>query len=251
LSPAPIIRQIALAVDHCAKQGVAHRDVKPDNILLDEAGRVFLTDFGIATELDDEAAWASPIGALSYLSPEMLGNSEGASRLYSDQFSLGVTLYQFMTGFLPFDPADSSGSGADRTVRCTASRIRARQKPVSCTVHDSAIPQAADLVFSRMLHPDARRRYPDCVQACEELIHALGPWELSYLNVKGRDDSTTGSSKPLTTYVWREAAEWFYLTAADLVIDLADLRAGTYVPQHYRLDTENDPTDQEDPPDRI
>lgn len=72
--------QVASCLDYCSAQGVAHRDVKADNILLDNDQHVYLTDFGLAAQFDDPQQWVEPIGARPFISPE----------LFTDRYSDGL-----------------------------------------------------------------------------------------------------------------------------------------------------------------
>jgi tRNA A-37 threonylcarbamoyl transferase component Bud32 len=98
-----ILRQIADALDYAHKQGFIHRDVKPSNILVTEDDRAYLTDFGLVKGL----AWASlttsggVIGTPHYTSPEIAEGEEVDWR--ADLYSLGVVLYEMLTGKVPFD----------------------------------------------------------------------------------------------------------------------------------------------------
>jgi hypothetical protein len=99
-----IVRQVAEALDYAHRQGIVHRDIKPSNILLDAAGHVKVADFGIAkvagqnTEL---TMVGSVMGSPQYLSPEQIRGDELDGR--SDVFSLGVVLYELLSGRRPFD----------------------------------------------------------------------------------------------------------------------------------------------------
>src|SRR5205823_4530045 len=97
-----ILTQIASALDAAHQQGLIHRDIKQTNILLDQAGRAKLSDFGLTKDLEAEEE-LSPgmvvLGTITYMAPEhLLGMAQKASDIYS----LGVLLYQLLTGNLPF-----------------------------------------------------------------------------------------------------------------------------------------------------
>jgi len=97
-----IIVQVAEALDYAHNNNVVHRDIKPANIIYDEAtGTVKVTDFGVAHLTDASRTRTGTIlGSPSYMSPEQLAGKRVDGR--SDLFSLGITLYQLLTGELPF-----------------------------------------------------------------------------------------------------------------------------------------------------
>lgn len=102
-----IITQVAQALHYAHQRQVVHRDVKPDNILMLSDGRVKLTDFGLAkdfSQIDDECLTraASGLGTPHFMAPEQFADARGAGPL-CDVYSLGATLYNMLTGLLPFD----------------------------------------------------------------------------------------------------------------------------------------------------
>ncbi|MBI3242434.1 MAG: protein kinase [Chloroflexi bacterium] len=99
-----IITDIASALDYAHAQGVIHRDVKPANILVDKTGHAYLTDFGIAKLLEataDLTSTGSSMGTPAYMAPEQTLNQLITPQ--TDVYSLGVMLYEMVTGHLPFD----------------------------------------------------------------------------------------------------------------------------------------------------
>jgi serine/threonine-protein kinase len=99
---AALIAKIARAVRHAHKRGVLHRDLKPDNILIDERGEPHVADFGLAKQIGDATLTAAGIGTPEYAAPEQLRNDRDAITTAIDQYSLGVMLYELLTGKRPF-----------------------------------------------------------------------------------------------------------------------------------------------------
>jgi WD40 repeat protein/DNA-binding CsgD family transcriptional regulator len=102
-----LLDQLASALDFAHRNNVIHRDIKPENILLDEDGNSYLADFGIAKDLtgisDNKTAADAVIGSLDYISPEQARSEAVTPR--TDIYSLGVTLYEIITGKHPFHNA--------------------------------------------------------------------------------------------------------------------------------------------------
>ncbi len=97
--------QVAQALAYAHKEGALHNDIKPDNLLLDTVGRIFVTDFGVGLRWsdDDAATDDQPVGTLRYMAPERLNGQPSVS---TDIYALGVTLYELVTGVSPYDHED-------------------------------------------------------------------------------------------------------------------------------------------------
>jgi predicted Ser/Thr protein kinase len=101
-----LIRQLLEALEAIHGHGIIHRDLKPSNILLDEAGRAILTDFGLARPTDESEGLTSEgvvLGTPAYMAPEQASGQPQAIGPWTDLYSLGVILYQMLTGRLPFE----------------------------------------------------------------------------------------------------------------------------------------------------
>jgi eukaryotic-like serine/threonine-protein kinase len=146
--------QICNAVDHAHKAGVLHRDLRPGNMLLSETGMLKVTDFGTSRFLEIAAHGTTVIGSPPYMAPEQF---LGKAVFASDVYSVGVTMYQMLTGELPYDtPAPSDIEKLMRGELVTAPRVR-----------NPKIPRAINDVVLRALAPEVTVRY----QRAADLLH--------------------------------------------------------------------------------
>src|SRR3712207_4042883 len=155
--------EIARALGAAHARGIVHRDVKPQNVLIDEEGSAKVTDFGIARSLDEEGLTAAGrvLGTTDYVSPEQaLGHEVNGQ---SDLYSLGIVLYEMLTGDVPFH-GETQVSVAMKHVREDPPDIKTRRPEV---------PASLARVLDRMTAKDLRRRYPDAASLVHDLEDAL------------------------------------------------------------------------------
>jgi serine/threonine-protein kinase len=138
--------QICNAVEHAHKQGVLHRDLRPANVLVGENNMVKVADFGTSRFLEIAAHGTTVIGSPPYMAPEQF---HGKAIFASDLYSLGVSLYQMVTGVLPYDPPGPGDIDRfTRGVPITAPRLR-----------NPAIPKRLSDLILKAMAADVTHRY--------------------------------------------------------------------------------------------
>ena len=155
--------EIARALGAAHARHIVHRDVKPQNVLIDLEGSAKVTDFGIARSLDQEGLTADGrvLGTTDYVSPEQaLGHDVNGQ---SDVYSLGVVLYEMLVGDVPFH-GENQVAVAMKHVREDLPDVQSRRPGISASL-------AA--VVDRMTDKDLSRRYPDAATVVDELETAL------------------------------------------------------------------------------
>ncbi len=156
--------RILAAVDHAHRNGIVHRDIKPQNIMVDNQGRVKVADFGIArlkaaqaTSTEEGGNSGSVLGSVHYFSPEQAKGELADEK--SDLYSVGVVMYEMLTGRVPFD-GETSVSVALKHVS---------EEPKSMLDHQEGIPRALDEVVMRALCKDATKRYQTAAEMAADL----------------------------------------------------------------------------------
>ena len=161
---------LATALGHAHQRGLIHKDVKPENVLVDDSCHVYLTGFGIASRLPRERQAPAPpeiiAGTLAYMSPEQTGRMNRSIDTRSDLYSLGVTLYQMLTGALPFTAADHL-----ELAHCHIAR-----QPVVPADHRE-VPEPLSAITMRLLAKNPEERYQTAAGLEADLRRCLSEWE--------------------------------------------------------------------------
>jgi len=154
-----VIMKVADALDYAHLQKVVHRDIKPANIIYDkDTGVLKVTDFGVACLTDTSKTKTGTIlGSPSYMSPEQLAGKRVDGR--SDLFSLGVTMYQLLTGELPF---------VGESLASLMYKI-ANEKHPDIRMFNPELPACVAKIINKALHKDIERRF----QSGEQMLSAL------------------------------------------------------------------------------
>ena len=174
-----VISQVSSALDYAHQRGLIHRDIKPQNILVDRDGNAKVVDFGIAKGMRDmnltEAG--TGMGTVHYVSPEQARGEPAIPE--SDLYSTGVVLFEMLTKRLPFE--------ADTPVGVAMKHVN--EPPPSPSQLNPAIPPEVDAIVLKALAKDPRDRYPSGGQLASALKH----WDLPAMVRPDRVDRTQSS----------------------------------------------------------
>jgi serine/threonine-protein kinase len=208
--PAPLnvaieyARQILSALRFAHRHGIVHRDIKPHNVLVDAEGRVKVTDFGIARAGTSQMTEAgSIVGTAQYLSPEQARGTGVDQR--SDLYSLGIVLYELVTGTLPFN--------GDTPVEIAMKHLS--QHPELPSALRPELPHELDLVVTRALAKDPDERY----QSAEEMD--------ADLERLARGAAVSAETEEQATQILRAPTGPMSATAATMIVPP---RRGAYAP---------------------
>ena len=195
-----ITRQLCLALEAAHAEGVIHRDLKPQNVLVDQEGQVYVSDFGLAKTLEVHASMMTATGEVSgtprYMSPEQVEANPVDHR--SDLYSLGLILYEMVTADLPF--------ASDSVMQAMYQRVT--QSPKNPKAVNPELPDFLVNIIMRCLEKDPAQRY----QHARDILTDLD-----------RGDSAPASvvqiATPATAPRWKKPAAW--ATAAVIVLAAA------------------------------
>lgn len=167
------LREVAKALDFVHGQSIIHRDVKPANIIYDEHGNAFLSDFGL-TKILDKAAEAAGltssanstaagyvVGTPNYVAPELVMGHEYDGR--ADQYSLAITVYEVLTGKPPLEGPTASATMVNQT----------NKMPPPLSQVDPKIPRGVSTAVQKALAKNPNQRFASCVEFAEHVLAGL------------------------------------------------------------------------------
>ena len=212
-----IAQKILSALEHAHSQGIVHRDIKPQNILVAQDGQVKVADFGIARVVGSASnsnTDANPFGTVQYFSPEQANGNPAVAQ--SDLYSVGVVLYEMLTGEVPFE--------GETAVSIALKHISTPPDPPS--KRNPQVSRALDEVILKALEKDSAKRYQSATDMIVDLKKALKNPEGGFVN--RAHDPESGKS-------WREHLKKALIAAVIAILSLALIAAGLVI--YARLST--------------
>ena len=201
-----VLEQVGSALTFAHRNGVVHRDVKADNILMDEDGNAYLGDFGIAKEVGTEGGEGrgSIVGTPAYLAPEQIKGEEAGPK--SDVYAFGIMLYEMLSGRRPF---------AELTLATLV--YKHLNEPLPMIDHDKLnLPPAFNSIIQRATAKDPEERYPDAMSLVKEfqqtLRHGAATVELSLEELDLADFELLETKNPykgLRAFQQADASDFF------------------------------------------
>ncbi len=153
--------QVCMGLSAAHAQGIVHRDIKPQNIIISTDGKVKVTDFGIARAASSNTISANAMGSVHYSSPEQVRG--GYSDAKSDIYSLGITMYEMVTGRVPFD--------GETTVAIAIKHLQDEMDPPSKYTPD--LPYSLEQIIYKCTQKSPDRRYNSVNEVIADLRHSL------------------------------------------------------------------------------
>ena len=153
--------QVAMGLEAAHNRNIVHRDIKPQNIIISTDGKVKVTDYGIARAASSNTISTNAMGSVHYSSPEQVRG--GYSDYKSDIYSLGITMYEMVTGMVPFD--------GDTTVAIAIKHLQEEMIPPSEITPD--LPHSLEEIIMKCTQKSPDRRYSTLAELINDLKHSL------------------------------------------------------------------------------
>ncbi|RKM61265.1 Stk1 family PASTA domain-containing Ser/Thr kinase [Butyrivibrio sp. CB08] len=183
--------QVAMGLEAAHNNGIIHRDIKPQNIMISKEGKVKVTDFGIAKAATSNTITSNVMGSVHYTSPEQARG--GYSDAKSDIYSLGITLFEMLTGRVPFN--------GDTTVAIAIKHIQ--EDLPSPVEYNDEIPISVEKIVLKCCQKSPDRRYQSAAELIADLKKSLITPDKDFVNLVDPDEE--GATRVASEEEMREA----------------------------------------------
>ena len=224
---AAIVRTLATAIQYAHQRGILHRDLKPQNVIMDAQGQPHITDFGLAKRLELDGGLTQSgavLGSPSYMSPEQASGRQDLLGPASDVYSLGAILYELLTGRTPF---------RGETPMATLAKVRL-EEPIAPTKLDSKTPADLETLCLKCLEKQPERRFASARLLAEELERFLNHEPIL----------TRPATRTRKTWNWFQRHPWTIAAILTvLILGVTSLAYGLWQQLHYLKWTADHPNE--------
>ena len=176
--------QVSMGIEAAHNNGIIHRDIKPQNIIISKEGKVKVADFGIAKAATSNTVTSHAMGSVHYTSPEQARG--GYSDAKSDIYSIGITLFEMITGHVPFD--------GETTVAVAIKHIQ--EEMPSPRVYVPDVPISVEQIIAKCCQKNPDRRYANVGQLIHDLKHSLTNPDEEFVVIQ--EPASEGGTKNIT-----------------------------------------------------
>ena len=176
--------QVSMGIEAAHNNGIIHRDIKPQNIIISKEGKVKVADFGIAKAATSNTVTSHAMGSVHYTSPEQARG--GYSDAKSDIYSIGITLFEMITGHVPFD--------GETTVAVAIKHIQ--EEMPSPRVYVPDVPISVEQIIAKCCQKNPDRRYANVGQLIRDLKHSLTNPDEEFVVIQ--EPASEGGTKNIT-----------------------------------------------------
>lgn len=197
--------QIAQGIEAAHKSHIIHRDIKPQNIIISKEGKVKVTDFGIAKAATSNTITSNAMGSVHYISPEQARG--GYSDEKSDIYSLGVTIYEMLSGRVPFE--------GESTVSVAFAHVH--EAPVPLEELDAGIPRSLSRIVEKCMQKKADSRYVNAAALILDLRRAVSEPDGDYVEIEAEQPVVSSETIRITDDMRRQIKDPAGMTGRERV----------------------------------
>ena len=195
--------QVSMGIEAAHNNGIIHRDIRPQNIIISKEGKVKVADFGIAKAATSNTVTSHAMGSVHYTSPEQARG--GYSDAKSDIYSIGITLFEMITGHVPFD--------GETTVAVAIKHIQ--EEMPSPRVYVPDVPISVEQIIAKCCQKNPDRRYANVGQLIRDLKHSLSNPDEEFVVIQ--EPASEGGTKNISDNEKQQIRKQTAMAAAPII----------------------------------